>query len=103
VLGVLFGTVIGFTSGFGMMLFTALLFREVNDVLRFRIMMGSTTLMLTIATLVGRGLWDFGAVVIDPTTWQVTMLMSVVIAIYASQRTSTKYLHDLYTENKPKR
>jgi len=101
VLGILFGTVAGFTSGFGMVCFTLLLFREVTDEPRFRIMMGSTTLMLTLATLVGRGLWDFGAVIIDPSTWQVTMVMSVVIAVYASQRTSTKYLIDLYGD-KPK-
>lgn len=94
-LGILFGTVAGFASGFGMALFTGLLFREVNDIPRFRIMMGSTTLMLTVATLVGRGVWDFGALIIDPTTWQVTMVMSVVIAIYASQRVATKYLIEL--------
>lgn len=96
--GVLFGTIAGFTSGFGMALFTALLFREVNDMMRFRLMMGSTTLMLTVATLVGRGLWDFGTLVIDPTTWQVTMVMSVLIAMYASQRVATKYLLELNPE-----
>ncbi len=101
-LGILFGTVAGFTSGFGMILFAALLFREVNDRPRFRIMMGSTTLMLTIATLVGRGLWDFGALIIDEQTWHLTMVMSVMIAVYASQRVSTKYLIEL-SDSKLKR
>lgn len=96
--GMLFGTVAGFTSGFGMALFTLLLFREVHDEQGFRIFMGSTTFMLTLATLVGRGLWTFGEYAVDPFVWQVTMAMTLVIAIYASQRTATKYLLDIQTE-----
>lgn len=92
ILGILYGTIAGFMSGFGMALFTALLFREVTSEQHFRWFMGSTTFMLTISTFVGRGLWGVGETIIDPTTWNVTMLMSIVIAVYASQRTATKYL-----------
>lgn len=96
ILGVLYGTVAGFISGIGMALFTAILFREVLSVQHFRWFMGSTTFMLTISTFVGRGLWGLGETIFNPTTWNVTMLMSVVIAIYASQRTATKYLLDCH-------
>jgi hypothetical protein len=95
-LGVLYGTVAGFISGFGMTLLTAILFREVLSVQHFRWFMGSTTFMLTIATFVGRGLWGFGENIFNPTTWNTIMLMSIVIAIYASQRTATKYLLDCH-------
>ena len=96
ILGILYGTIAGFMSGFGMALFTAILFREVASEKHFRWFMGSTTFMLTISTFVGRGLWGFGETVIDPTTWNITMLMSIVIAVYASQRVATKYLLDSY-------
>ncbi len=96
ILGILYGTIAGFMSGFGMALFTAILFREVVSVQHFRWFMGSTTFMLTISTFVGRGLWGIGENIIDPTTWNVTMLMSIVIAVYASQRTATKYLRESY-------
>ena len=97
VFGILYGTIAGFMSGFGMALFTALLFREVSSLQHFRLFMGSTTFMLTISTFVGRGLWGIGETLYNPTTWNATMLMSLVIAIYASQRTATKYLRDSHT------
>lgn len=96
IFGVLYGTIAGFMSGFGMALFTAILFREVSSVQHFRWFMGSTTFMLTVSIFVGRGLWSLGENIFNPTTWNATMLMSVVIAVYASQRTATKYLIDCH-------
>lgn len=95
-LGILYGTIAGFLSGLAMLISTALLFRTVPSINRFRWMMGSTTFVMTLTTFVGRGLWNIGDSVIDPTTWTTTMVMSLVIAVYASQRTVTKYLHDCH-------
>ncbi len=94
IFGILYGTIAGFMSGFGMALFTGLLFRDVSSPRHFYWFMGSTTFMLTVSTFVGRGLWGMGETLFNSTTWNVTMLMSVVIAVYASQRTATKYLRD---------
>ena len=94
IFGVLYGTIAGFMSGFGMSIFTAILFRDGSSTQHFHWFMGSTTFMLTISTFVGRGLWGIGETLFNPTTWNATMLMSIVIAVYASQRTATKYLHD---------
>lgn len=92
--GILYGTIAGFMSGLAMMISTALLFQTLSSTRHFRWMMGSTTFMMTLATFVGRGLWNIGDNVIDPTTWTATMIMSLVITVYASQRVVTKYVHD---------
>lgn len=92
--GILYGTIAGFMSGLAMMISTALLFHPLSSTRHFRWMMGSTTFMMTLATFVGRGLWNIGDHMIDPTTWTATMMMSLVIAVYASQRVVTKYLLD---------
>lgn len=96
--GGLFGGASGFISGFVMTLVTALAFREVRNIRRFKIVMGSITVVITSSVFLLGGLWDLGSG--NGFTWVSAMAMSVVIAVYASQIVAKKYLHDMTARKK---
>jgi len=90
--GGIYGGVSGLISGFFMALVTAVAFRELRNVRRFRIVMGSITAVLTTGVFLLGGLWELG-IGLD-FTWTVALIMSVVIAVYASQIVSKRYARD---------
>lgn len=97
-LGGLSGGASGFISGFVMTLVTALAFGEIRDIKRFKIVMGCITAVITSGVFLIGGLWALGSG--DEFAWTSAMVMSVVIATYASQIVARKYAHDMNIRKK---
>lgn len=91
--GGLYGGMSGFISGLGMVLVTAVGFREIRNVRRFRIVMGLITAIITGGVFMLGGLWDFGYGL--ELAWTSAMVLSVVIAVYASQIIAKKYIKEM--------
>lgn len=91
--GGLYGGMSGFISGLGMVLVTAVGFREIRNVRRFRIVMGLITAIMTGGVFLLGGLWDFGYGL--ELAWTSAMVLSVVIAVYASQIIAKKYIKEM--------
>jgi len=96
--GALYGAGAGFFSGFVMALVTALAFGEIRNIQRFKIVMGVITVVMTSGVFLFGGLWIFGDGM--ELTWASAMFMSVVIATYASQIVSRKYIRDISVRKK---
>lgn len=91
--GGIYGGIAGLISGLVMALVTAVAFREIRNVKVFRLAMGIVTAVITVGVFVVGGLWSFGAGM--ELTWTAAMAMSVVIAVYASQIVSKKYIKEV--------
>jgi hypothetical protein len=96
--GALYGGCSGFASGFVMALVTMLAYREIHNTKRFQIVMGIITAVMTSAVFMFGGLWAFGEGI--ELAWTSAMVMSVVIATYASQIVARKYIRDVNIRKK---
>jgi hypothetical protein len=96
--GGIYGGASGFVSGFVMTLVTALAFGEIRDIKRFKIVMGCITAVITSGVFLLGGLWGLGSG--DEFAWTSAMVMSVVIATYASQIVARRYAHDMNIRKK---
>jgi len=98
--GGMYGGFSGFISGLMMALVTAVGFREIRNLKTFRYAMGIVTAVVTLSVFVLGGLWDLGIGM--ELTWTAAMIMSVVIAVYASQIVSKKYFQEIGLQKKKK-
>jgi len=96
--GAVYGGISGIISGIVMTLVTALAFREIHDVKRFKTTMGVITAVITSGVFVLGGLWSLGFNI--ELAWTGAMILSVVIATYASQIVAKKYLRDISIRKK---
>lgn len=90
--GGIYGGFSGIFSGGAMALVTALAFREIRNEKFYRYAMGAVTTVMTTGVFAWGGLWSLGFM--DSLAWGAAMVMSVVIAVYASQMTAKKYLRE---------
>lgn len=96
--GSIFGAISGLFSGFFMAIITRLLFQELRLTLIYKLLMGLTTLVTTSYIFWDSEIWLFlktmrfenaGSV------WAVTLVMSVIIAVYVSQIVARKYINEV--------
>lgn len=87
--GVLLGGFGGLFSGIGMMLATALFFREIPNPRNYKYAMGAITFVVTGLVFLISGLFGF-----EITLFMVALL-SVLIAVQASQRVAKIYLSEI--------
>jgi len=93
--GAVYGGIAGLISGLVMALMTSFIFREIHHFFRFRLVMGFTTCVMTVAVFWFGGLWQFFT-----GTLFYEIIVAVVIAIYASQIVSKKYLNEIMIDKK---
>lgn len=95
VFGMLFGGILGMIgglySGIGMVVATTAFFKDIASRPVFRVAMGMVTAVAT-ALFFYTGVWNLRLEGIEATSWNATMVMSVVLAVYASQRVASTYL-----------
>jgi len=96
--GALYGVISGFSSGVLMKIVTRYIFREVNEQALYKGAMGLLSAIAIISIFlvdklfIGGQQADFFTRSIPITDWYAVWLMSVVFAVYASQRTANEYL-----------
>lgn len=93
IFGGVYGGGSGLISGFFMAMVTAIAFGEIRNVQRFKMVMGLITGIMTIGVFMLGGLWWFGSGI--ELTWTLAMILSIVIAVYASQIVSKKYIKQI--------
>ena len=91
--GGMYGGTSGLFCGLVMALVTAVAFRDIRNLQRFKIVMGIITTVITSGVFVLGGLWEFSSGI--ELTWASAMILSVVIAAYASQIVSRKYYYEM--------
>lgn len=102
-LGMFYGAVAGFSSGFMMMCLTRILFREIRRPKIYKLAMGMTTAISTGIIFIYSPMWFliiYTRSIPSPTrsphlfqdAWFILWAMSLVFAVYASQRVANKYL-----------
>lgn len=97
--GVAYGMVSGFISGVLMTIITRLAFDKVTQARMYQVTMGILALIAVAFVFLFDLIFingqqaDFFTHTIPMTDWLAIWLMSVVFAIYASQRTAKEYLH----------
>ena len=96
--GAIYGGIAGLISGIVMTFVTALAFREIPNVKRFTTVMGVITAIVTSAVFLLGGLWGLGFGM--ELAWTSAMVLSVVIATYASQIVARKYIRDMSIRKK---
>jgi len=96
--GAIYGGTSGFISGAVMSMVTALAFREIHNVKRYKMAMGAITAIVTCAVFMLGGLWGLGMGM--ELAWTSAMILSVVIATYASQIVAKKYIRDMSIRKK---
>jgi len=93
IFGGIFGMVAGLYSGVGMAVAISVFFSDIFSRPIFKATMGVLTAVIT-ALFFTSGLWHLRIDGIDSTGWNSMILMSVVIAIYASQRVASVYFQE---------
>lgn len=95
--GGFYGGVSGFLSGLAMAVISAILFSKIRNVHLYKFAMGALTALIT-GTILRITVLEI-ALVLDyqanVQSWIVAIVMSVVIAVYASQITARKYLREM--------
>jgi len=91
--GGIFGLISGVYSGIGMVVVTKFVFEDIYSHQIFTITMGAIT-ALTTALFLYNGLWHLRLDGIDPSAWNATLMMAVILAVYASQRVVSQYLYE---------
>lgn len=95
IFGGLYGSISGLFSGTVMTFVSAIGFGIVRNPQNYKRIMGAITAVVTGFVFFGLGLWDLGMFMDVDMTWSVSLLLSIVIAVYASQIASRKYIADL--------
>ncbi len=98
VFGAIYGGTAGFISGIIMTVVTAVAYREINNVKRYKLVMGAITAVVTSGVFILGGLWRLGLGM--ELAWTSAMILSVVIATYASQIVAKKYIRDMSIRKK---
>lgn len=91
--GGVYGGVAGFVSGAGMAFVTAIGFGIIRNPQNYKRVMGGITAIMTGFIFFGFGLLDFGGG--GDMTWLFIILISIAIAVYASQRAARLYVNDM--------
>lgn len=91
IFGGIFGMIGGLYSGIGMVVATTALFEDIASHKMFRVAMGVVTAIAT-ALFFYTGVWHLRLQGIDTNSWNATMIMAILIAVYASQRVASMYL-----------
>lgn len=91
IFGGIFGMIGGLYSGIGMVVTTTTLFTDIASHKKFKIAMGVVTAIAT-ALFFYTGVWNLRLEGIETTSWNATMMMAVILAVYASQRVASMYL-----------
>lgn len=92
IFGGIYGSMGGLFSGTVMTFVTALGYREVRNPQRYKLAMGTITALMTGGTFLFFGLFDLGT---NDMVWLLVVLISVAIAVYASQIAARKYIREL--------
>lgn len=93
--GGIYGGASGLFCGIVMAVITSIGYGTVRNPRNFKIVMGTITAVITSGIFLVGGLWDLGAGEAGDLTWASAMVMSVVIAVYASQITARKYVNEM--------
>ena len=99
-LGMAYGAASGFISGVLMSTTTRLMFHQVNQQTLYKVIMGSlalgTTLFIFLVDFLWIGLYknDLFSHPLPLNDWLAIWVMSLIFAVYASQRTATRYLQE---------
>jgi len=96
--GTVMGGIAGLSAGFMMSIITELGFRMVHHKRLYQMAMGLVTGVVVTLVFFGSNIWHFLVRMPFPDagqTWSLTLMMSVVIAVYASQITARKYLIEI--------
>ncbi|GEM_PF-811284 len=96
IFGGIYGSIAGLFSGIVMTVVTGLGYRIVRNPKTYKYIMGAITAFCTGFVFFGFGLWDLGMEIdSNNITWLLAMLLSVGIAVYASQIAAGKYIIEL--------
>ncbi len=93
IFGGIFGMIAGLYSGVGMAVAISIFFTDIFSRPIFKAVMGVMTAICT-ALFFSTGLWHLRIDGIDSSGWNGMILMSVIIAVYASQRVSSFYVQE---------
>ena len=93
IFGFIFGSITGIYSGIGMSVVTSLFFKDILSKNGFKIAMGAITAICTFLFFQS-GLWHLRLDGMSVTSWNMTMLMAIILAVYASQRVASFYLYE---------
>lgn len=91
--GGFFGLVSGIYSGISMALITHTFFDDIPAPQQYKITMGMIT-AIVVSLYFFTGVWNLRLDGMDVSSWTATLLMAVVIAVYASQRVASYYLYE---------
>lgn len=91
--GGFFGLVSGIYSGISMAVITHVFFDEIPSPQHYKIAMGMIT-AIAVSLYFFTGVWNLRLDGMDTSSWTATLLMAVVIAVYASQRVVSYYLYE---------
>jgi hypothetical protein len=99
--GLLYGAVSGYVSGVLIAVVTWLVFQDIKRHAVYKFMLGTITFGVTLMIILAGQMWlsiDFEQVLarsISATELQSLGIMSLIFAVYASQRVATDYLRDM--------
>jgi len=99
--GLLYGGVSGYVSGWIIQIVTRFMFQDMKRQAVYKVAVGSITVGVTFIIILVGSMWlniDFKQVFarsVSPMELQTLGMMSLVFAVYASQRVATQYLRDM--------
>ncbi len=91
ILGGVFGMIAGIYSGLVMALMTSVFYADIPSYKGYKLAMGICATMIT-ALYLYKGVWHLRLDGINPSAWNITMVLLVSLAIYASQQVASAYL-----------
>lgn len=91
----MYGGTSGLFSGAIMTLVTAMGYKIVRNPRNYKVVMGAITTFVTGGIFFGFGLWELGSDMDFGLAWLSALVMSIVIAVYASQMTARKYINEI--------
>lgn len=93
VFGGIFGVLAGLYSGVGMAVITSLFYEDIPSIHVYKSVMGGVT-AVCVAFFLYTTLWNLRIDGIESASWNATMMMTVILAVYASQRVTSYYLYE---------
>ena len=93
IFGGIFGMMAGVYSGIGMAMITSLFFSDIISRNIYKIVMGIITAICS-GLFFSSGLWHLRLDGINVTSWNATLSLAILLAVYASQRVTTDYLNE---------
>lgn len=91
ILGGVFGTITGIYSGLAMALMTSVFYADIPSHTGYKLAMGICATLMT-AFYLYNAVWHLRLDGINPSAWNITMVLLVTLAIYASQQVASAYL-----------